>query len=132
MQSSIEGMRILVVDDSSSLRATLVEALHDRGAVVDEADNGVIGMSRITGNAYDLVFTDLVMPEMDGFEFCREVRKLTEGRTVPIIAVSTYTDSHYITRVLREGADDFTAKPFNFEQLDKVIERVQARIGEGK
>ena len=71
-----------------------------------------------------MVFTDLVMPEMDGFELCEEIRRRPAFRTLPIVVVSTHRDAAYVIQALRCGADDYLNKPFSASLAQRVIERI--------
>ena len=122
------GTRVLVVDDSLTLRHHLVGQLHAMGMTVVEAGNGQEGLHMLTKEPVDLILTDLEMPEMDGFEFCEEVRKIPEQARTPMIVVSTYSDSHFITRALRLGADDFVLKPCDAESLGRAIRRATSSL----
>jgi YesN/AraC family two-component response regulator len=76
----------------------------------------------------DIVFTDIVMPEMDGFELCEEIRKYRKWMNLPVVAISTHYDSKYIVKALRKGADDYLAKPADARMIHKVLERVLTPI----
>lgn len=118
----------LVVDDSPTMRKVLVGFLKEMNWQVDEASNGVEALAILRQQKYGIVFTDLVMPELDGFELCEEIRKIPQLSQLLVVVISTYTDSHYITRALRLGADDFLAKPVSHKLLVNLLERVAIQI----
>lgn len=124
------GHRALVVDDSTSLRNILKSQLLKLHFQVDEAENGLLALAKLRETHYHILLTDLVMPEMDGFELCEEVRKSSKWRALPVVVVSTYADSHYITRALRQGADDFLVKPVDSGMLINVVNRVTTSLAE--
>ena len=120
----VTGARALVVDDYENIRQMLVAMLRDLGMTVVEVDNGVAAIELLRLERFDIMFTDLIMPQMDGFELCEETRKIAACRNLPLVVVSTFSDSAYIARALRRGADDFLGKPVSRELLEKVIARV--------
>jgi two-component system, chemotaxis family, chemotaxis protein CheY len=120
----------LVVDDYEKIRKRLTAALEQRGMAVTEAVDGLDALEKLRGGSFDLLFTDIVMPRMDGFELCQAVRMSPEHREMAIIAVSTHYDTSYLVKALRLGADDYLPKPVQGELLDRVIERVTARFPE--
>lgn len=121
----------LVVDDYEKIRQRLTKALDERGISVVEAVDGLDALEKLRGGKkIDLLFTDIVMPRMDGFELCQAVRMSPEHRDIPIIAVSTHYDTSYLVKALRLGADDYLPKPVRGELLDRVIQRVTASFPE--
>jgi sigma-B regulation protein RsbU (phosphoserine phosphatase) len=124
---SFNGLRVLIVDDYENMRRSLVDAMKELGMNVAEATNGVEAMALLNSKPFDLVLTDIVMPEMDGFELCEEIRKHPRLHDIPIVAASTHYDSKYIVKALRMGADDYVPKPVNRALVAKVLQRVQIR-----
>ena len=124
MGKTVEGLNVLVVDDYPSIRARLVETLKEMGCEITEAGNGVEAIESLRTKPFDLLFTDIVMPEMDGFELCEEVRKNPDLLNLPIVVVSTHYDSNYIIKALRLGADDYVPKPIEPDLVRKVVARV--------
>jgi len=122
--------RVLVVDDDPNMSKMLVTVLVDLGYDILPANNGIEALKVLQHEQVDLIFTDIVMPEMDGFELCEEVRLSTEWRNLPIVAVSTYTDSHYMTRALLVGANDYLTKPIEASRVEKVLGRVSLSVEE--
>ena len=97
------------------------------GLTVVEAANGIEAMKILRGEMagkIDVLFTDIVMPEMDGFELCEEVRKTPDLRGLPIVVSSTHVDASYVVKALRMGADDYIAKPVKSELVKKVLTRI--------
>ncbi len=127
METDLKGLRALVVDDYENMRRNMVAALKTLGLVVCEASNGLEALDALKKQGADLVVTDIVMPEMDGFELCEEIRKHPDWHTLPIVAASTHYDSKYIVKALRTGADDYVPKPIVPQLLANVIRRVLIR-----
>ena len=119
-----EKLKILVVDDYAKMRESLSAILKGMNHDVVEADNGFEALTCLRKESFDVVFTDIVMPEMDGFELCEEIRRSSEWSNMPIVVVSTHCDTNYIVKALRFGADDYIPKPVE----PAVVEQVLARI----
>jgi len=124
------ALNALVVEDFPSIRKTVVDTLTSINLNLVEASNGIEALEFLEANpqAVNLVFTDLVMPEMDGFELCEEIRRRPHLRHLPIIVISTHRDAHYIIKALRYGADDYLSKPFPAALSRQVIERVFSHV----
>lgn len=117
-------LKVLVVDDYENMRQRLCAILSKLGLEISEASNGVEALKMLRGKKLDMVFTDLVMPEMDGFELCEEIRKTPDWMDIPIVVISTHYDSNYIVKALRGGADDYIPKPVDLKTVEKVLNRV--------
>lgn len=128
MPGTFEGLKALAVDDYENTRKKLVVILQHLGITVLEAANGVEALEILRTSKVDLVFTDIVMPEMDGFELCFEIRKIPELRDLPIVVVSTHVDGNYIIKGLRTGADDYISKPIEMDLVEKVIARITTAV----
>ncbi len=122
------GLKALVVDDVPAIRSHLVGLLEEQGIGCLEARNGIEAMERLEEEAFDLVFTDLVMPEMDGFELCEEIRRRPRHCGVPLIVTSSHRDAAYVMRALRRGADDYLTKPTSAQLVERVVARVRADV----
>lgn len=114
----------LVVDDFPSMRLILKENLEKMGFQVIEAEHGLEGIEKLEKKTVDIIFTDIVMPQMDGFEFCDSVKKRPQWFEIPVVVMSTLSDSKYTFKALKMGADDFIAKPIVPKLLAKVIQRL--------
>jgi two-component system OmpR family response regulator len=112
--------KLLVIDDDERLRALLAEYLGARGLEVKTAPDGASGLERLRAEAFDLVILDVMMPGMDGFDVCRELRRTSK---VPVIMLTARGDELDRIVGLELGADDYLPKPFNPREL---LARVQA------
>jgi two-component system OmpR family response regulator len=125
--------RILIVDDESHIREVLRVALKKAGMDVIEARDGKEALARFAADRPDLIVLDVGMPEFDGLDVCREVRKSSE---VPILFLSARDEE--IDRVLglEIGGDDYVTKPFSPRELvarvNVILRRLGARNGEAK
>jgi two-component system KDP operon response regulator KdpE len=114
--------KILIVDDEPQITRVLRTALSTQGHSLRIAANGVEGMEAVHRWKPDLVITDLAMPEMDGVEFCREIRAVSQ---VPIIVLSVRNQDPIKVEALDAGADDYVTKPFSIQELQA---RVRAQL----
>lgn len=119
--------KILIVDDDATLRAALTRYLKDRGFVVRNAASGREGLNSFVEEVPDLIVSDVVMPEMDGFELCSRVRESGSGQLVPFIFLSGRCDLEDRIQGHSIGADDYLVKPFHPRELIAKIEAQLAR-----
>ncbi|CAN5316319.1 response regulator [soil metagenome] len=115
-----EHQKVLVVDDEPQITRVLRHSLTAHRYDVRTAADGVSGLETFHDWHPDLIITDLQMPEMDGIEFCREVRKVS---TLPIIVLSVRGEEKTKVQALDAGADDYVTKPFG---IDELLARVRA------
>jgi DNA-binding response OmpR family regulator len=108
---------ILVVDDEEQIRTVLRLILTRAGYEVREAEDGEIGLRRIQNDPPDLILLDVLMPGMDGFTVCRQVRAGSHTAHIPIFMLSAKTDPRSREEGIRAGASSYLTKPINFEQL---------------
>ncbi len=111
------------------MRELLQLHLKKEGYVVDEAINGIEAIKKIEEKSYSIVLLDVMMPEMDGFEVCRRIRKVSQ---VPVIMLTARTQTWDKVEGLKMGADDYLTKPFEQEELLARIEAVLRRYGVGE
>lgn len=108
---------IQVVDDDISMRMLMRAALQQAGFEVAEAENGLAAMAAFAELRPDAVLLDVMMPEMDGFATCREIRKLPMGQHTPVLMVTGLEDIESIHHAFEAGATDFVTKPINWVML---------------
>jgi len=121
---ALNNLKVLVVDDYEKMRQRICAILRQLSLNISEASNGVEALKVLRKEKFDMVFTDIVMPEMDGFELCEEIRKTSDWVDMPVVVISTHYDSNYIVKALRHGADDYIPKPIDLETVEKVLHRV--------
>ncbi|PWA12512.1 DNA-binding response regulator [Pueribacillus theae] len=114
--------KLLIVDDEWNMRNLIKIYLKKENVQLTEARNGKEALSFIEKNGFDLILLDIMMPDMSGWEVCKEVRK---ARDIPILMLTARTDVKDIVRGLNGGADDYLTKPFAPEEL---IARVNALL----
>ena len=116
-------MRLLVVEDQSLLRQTLVQGLNKNGYVVDDAADGKAGLYYGTEFDYDAAIIDLGLPLLDGISLIREIR--AQGKTFPILILTARGDWQDKVEGLDAGADDYVVKPF---RLEEILARLNALL----
>ena len=119
-------MRILVVDDDDTNRLVVRLLMEQRGHEIIEASSGQIALDTLLVEAVDLVFMDLSMPVMDGFETVRRFRLSTKNaRQIPIIALTAHTTQEDRRRCFEAGMNGLIAKPLNVTSVDTVMALVR-------
>ena len=115
--------RILIIEDEAVIRKAIRLACEKEGYEVIEAENGTEGL-RLTDSAHpDLILLDLMLPDISGFDVCREIRK--SGSRVPVVILSAKTEEIDIVVGLEIGADDYITKPFRAREL---LARIAAHL----
>ena len=116
-------MKILTVDDSSTMRRIIKNTLNRLGYTdVVEAEHGVDALSKMTG--VDFVLTDWNMPEMDGLTYVKALRSNPQFVELPIIMVTTEAAKKEILEAIKAGVTDYIVKPFTPETLKEKIQKV--------
>ncbi len=117
--------RILVVEDEAAIRTGLVDVLVFHGYEVDCAEDGSRGLEKALHGGFDLILLDVMLPGVDGFQICNQVR--AADRDQPIIMLTARTSDEDIIQGLSLGADDYVAKPFSVAQLVLRVRAVLRR-----
>lgn len=110
---------LLITEDDIDLREALVETLSHLPIQIIEAENGKVGFDRAMKDKPTAILSDINMPEMTGLQFLAEYRAW--GGRAPFVILSAFADRNNTVAALRLGAYDFLAKPFEAEELEKVI-----------
>ena len=106
--------KLLVVDDDTEIRELLEFDLSHSGYSVDTAKNGLEGLNKALNNNYDLVLLDVMMPKMNGFEVCQNIRKTKKNLPVLLLTAKGTIDDK--TQGFDCGADDYLVKPFDIQE----------------
>lgn len=121
--ATLGAKRVLLIDDEAAIRKALRMVLEAEGYEVQEGETGAEGLKLVEAQKPDLVLLDLMLPDLSGFDVCREIRK--QGSRIPIIMVSAKTEEIDIVVGLEIGADDYITKPFRNREL---LARVAAHL----
>lgn len=116
-------MKILIIEDDQAIREAIKEGLEDEAYAVDTASDGEEGYLSASADEYDLIILDIMMPKMTGHEVCAKLRQ--EKIKTPILMLTAKNQSHDIVQGLDIGADDYLAKPFDF---DVLLARIRALL----
>ncbi len=116
---------ILVVDDESRIRTVIRKYAEFEGHTVVEAGDGMEAVMLCRKNTFDLIIMDIMMPELDGFSACREIRKITQ---TPIIMLSARGEEYDKINGFELGIDDYVVKPFSPKELMLRVDAVMKRV----
>ncbi len=116
-----KGVRVLIVDDEESYRATLAASLRSEGFAVDPAEDGVQGINAVQAKPYDIVLLDVKMPNVDGLEVLRFVKE--NFPDVEVIMLTAVVDVRIAVECMKLGAYDYLTKPFPSGELLGILER---------
>jgi DNA-binding response OmpR family regulator len=120
------GTRAVIIDDSATTRRILRQLLESFGLEVHEENDASAALPYLEKEigSTQLILSDIVMPTMNGFEFCYRLQHAEWYDGTPLVMVSTQSDADSVIKVLKLGADDYIPKPFDREVLAQVIGRV--------
>jgi two-component system chemotaxis response regulator CheY len=120
-----ERLRVLVVEDSAAMRSFVTAALEQGGPFdVSTVQSGFEALRLLPRATFDLIITDINMPDINGLELVRFVRESEKHRLTPMVIISTDSRSSDRERGLKLGADAYLVKPFEPGELLEVVERV--------
>ena len=119
------SVRVLAVEDDERIRTTVRMALEDEGFAVTEAQDAHTALALFGEQPFDVALVDVMLPDVDGFELCRMLRRLSD---IPIVIVTARADSHDAVAGLEAGADDYVRKPFVVKELSARIRALLRRI----
>lgn len=107
--------RLLVIDDQADCRTILSRRFARHGFAVQQAADGREALDQIAAGNVDLVLLDICMPDLDGFEVLARIRQTHDGVVLPVIVVTVRDEPEDVKRAMTLGANDFIAKPIDFE-----------------
>jgi chemosensory pili system protein ChpA (sensor histidine kinase/response regulator) len=129
--SAAPALRALFIDDSLSVRKFAEITLKGLGVDVTLAIDGVDGLNKLREGTFDVVFTDLEMPRMHGFELIGELRFLPAYKDLPIIVVTSRSGQKHQQQARAVGATDYLTKPFSAQMLEAALKRWVRKAGGG-
>ncbi len=114
-------LRVLLADDSLSVRKVQERLLADLGCQVTAATDGLHALEKLREGKFDFIFTDLEMPRINGYELISEIRGNPAWASLPVVVISSRGADKYITKAMNLGATSFLSKPFTQDQLQQVL-----------
>lgn len=120
----MEGINLLIVDDEPGIRDLIKEYIYDDAFEVDEASDGIEALNMFKKKSYNLIILDVMMPKMDGWSVCREIRKTSR---VPIIMLTARGEEYDKLFGFELGVDDYVVKPFSPKELLARMKAVLSR-----
>ncbi|MCG6350725.1 response regulator transcription factor [Vibrio fluvialis] len=118
-------MKLLIIEDSETLRRSLIVGLNHLGFATDDTGDGQEALSMALNNQYDLIILDLMLPGLSGLEILKALRK--QKKQTRVLILSAKTDTQDRVEGLLQGADDYLTKPFSFEELHARILTIMRR-----
>lgn len=112
----LNNRQILVIEDNEELQGILADFLEVKGADVDFADNGELGLKLALEHEFDAIILDVMMPKKDGMQVIKELREL--GCPTPVLMLTALNGKEDLLKGFAHGVDDFVTKPFNFQELE--------------
>ena len=126
---SISGTRVMVIDDSNTIRRSAEIFLMQAGCQVILAENGFDALSKIADHQPDVIFVDIMMPRLDGYQTCALIKKNGKHKATPVIMLSSKDSLFDRARGRMVGSDEYLTKPFSKESLLKAVETHLAASG---
>lgn len=123
MESNLNGLKVMVIDDSNTIRKTAETLLGKAGCDVITATDGFDSLSKIVEYRPDIIFVDIMMPRLDGYQTCSLVKSNAEFRNTPVIMLSSKDGLFDRAKGRSAGADDYLTKPFSRDELFDAIAR---------
>ena len=121
--SSETGLRILIVDDSATIRRSAESMLAAEGYDVVTAENGFEALSKVARHNPDLIFVDIMMPRLDGYQTCAIIKNNTQYRSTPVVMLTSKDGLFDQARGRVVGSDLYLTKPFTKEELLAAVQQ---------
>ena len=120
---SLDGLRVMVIDDSKTIRRTAETLLKREGAEVVTATDGFEALAKIADHQPQIIFVDIMMPRLDGYQTCALIKKNGKHKATPVIMLSSKDSLFDRARGRMVGSDEYLTKPFTKESLLKAVEQ---------
>jgi twitching motility two-component system response regulator PilG len=122
-KQALNGLKVLVIDDSKTIRRTAETLLSKEGCKVFTAEDGFDALSKIADHRPDIVFVDIMMPRLDGYQTCSLIKHNKMFKSTPVIMLSSKDGLFDRARGRMVGSEQYLTKPFTKEELLGAIER---------
>lgn len=120
-------VKALVVDDGAMNRSFVKTYLTTQGFEVETAEDGLQGLEKAKAGEFNVIFSDVEMPNMNGLEFLKNVKRIDSYKNVPVIMLTTVDKQDVMDRADRLGAAYYMVKPFNEEKMEDALKKVGLR-----
>ncbi len=121
--NTLKGIKVMIVDDSNTIRKSAEIFLKSSGCVVQSSEDGFEAMSKIVDDPPDIIFIDIVMPRLDGYQACMLIKKNPIYQSIPVIMLSSKDGLFDKAKGRIAGSDDYLTKPFTAEGLLSIIRK---------
>ncbi len=119
---NLEGLKVMVIDDSKTIRRTAETLLKKEGCDVITVDNGYEALSQISDLEPHIIFVDIMMPRLDGYKTCALIKMNNEHKSTPVVMLSSKDGLFDKAKGRVVGAEEYLTKPFTKEELIEAIE----------
>ncbi|MEK6686047.1 MAG: response regulator [Pseudomonadota bacterium] len=119
--NALKGIKVMIIDDSNTIRKSAEVFLRPSGCEVILAEDGFEAMSKIVDNQPNIIFIDIVMPRLDGYQACMLIKKNPFYQSIPVIMLSSKDGLFDKARGRMAGSDGYLTKPFTAESLLSII-----------
>ncbi len=119
----LEGIKVMVVDDSNTIRRSAEIFLNQSGCEIILASDGFDAMAKIVDNQPDIIFIDIIMPRLDGYQACMLIKKNSRFQSVPVIMLSSKSGLFDRARGRMVGSNAYLTKPFTKEELLNIVRK---------
>jgi len=131
-QSPLAGVKVMVIDDSNTIRRSAEIFLLQAGCKVILAEDGFDALAKIADHQPDLVFVDIMMPRLDGYQTCALIKKNAKYQAIPVVMLSSKDGLFDRARGRMVGSDQYLTKPFSKESLLKAVATHVARSADAE
>jgi len=121
-----KSFKILFVEDNDNSREQTVKIFQNLFGIIKTASDGNIALEKFKDNKFNIIFTDINMPNLDGISFIKKVRE--EDEVVPIIMLSAYDDKSYMLECIDAGVDGYLIKPMQLQKLLKILQKIVTKM----
>lgn len=126
LKTKCEKLKVLYVEDDIQVQTQTSKVLSIYFNNITLASNGKEGLEKLKRENIDIIFTDINMPKMDGLSMIEHIRNINSS--IPVVVFSAYDKTEYLLKMIEYGVDGYILKPFKFNQIQKVIEKVVNKI----
>ena len=127
--TSLDGLKVMVIDDSKTIRRTAETLLQKEGCEVVSANDGYEALAKITDHKPDIIFVDIMMPRLDGYQTCALIKQNGAFKKTPVILLSSKDGLFDRARGRMVGSEKYLTKPFTRDELIEAIQSVRAGAG---